>query len=50
MLAIIVGIGWLIYSQAQLGNKINTVFNNAGQLMDNAVTRSNQPATQSGGH
>ena len=36
MLAIIVGIGYMIYSQAQLGNKINNVFGNAGNLMDNA--------------
>jgi Flp pilus assembly pilin Flp len=42
MLAIIVGIGWLIYSQAELGNKINNVFSNANQLMDNAVTTSNK--------
>lgn len=41
MLAIIVGIGWLIYSQAELGNKINNVFSNAGKLMDNAVNTSN---------
>lgn len=40
MLAIIVGIGWLIYSQSQLGNKINSVFSNAGLLMDNAVNTS----------
>lgn len=40
MLAIIVGIGWLIYSQAELGNKVNNVFSNAGQLMDNAVNTS----------
>ncbi len=44
MLAIIVGIGWLIYSQVELGNKINNVFNNAGNLMGDAVTRSNKPA------
>lgn len=44
MLAIIVGIGWLIYSQVELGNKINNVFNNAGNLMGAAVTRSNKPA------
>lgn len=41
MLAIIVGIGWLIYSQAELGNKVNNVFSNAGNLMDNAVNTSN---------
>lgn len=36
MLAIIVGIGWLIYKQTDLANQINNVFNNAGGLMDNA--------------
>lgn len=44
MLAIIVGIGWLIYSQAELGNKINNVFSNAGSLMNDAVTKSAKPA------
>jgi len=36
MLAIIVGIGWLIYNQSQLATKINAVFTNAGSLMDKA--------------
>lgn len=36
MLAIIVGIGYMIYTQAELGKKINNVFINAGTLMDNA--------------
>ncbi|WP_416181953.1 Flp family type IVb pilin [Acidaminococcus timonensis] len=36
MLAIIVGIGWMIYKQTDLANQINNVFNNAGSLMDNA--------------
>lgn len=40
MLAIIVGIGWLIYSQVGLAGKINNVFNNAGNLMDNAASTS----------
>ena len=43
MLAIIVGIGWLIYSQVELGNKINNVFNNAGNLMEKANTQSAKP-------
>lgn len=38
MLAIIVGIGWLIYSQVGLAGKINNVFNNAGNLMDKAAS------------
>lgn len=45
MLAIIVGIGWLIYNQAQLSTKINTVFSNAGNLMDRAVDSSKNTAT-----
>ncbi|CDE92534.1 Flp family type IVb pilin [Acidaminococcus sp. CAG:542] len=36
MLAIIVGIGWLIYKQANLATQINAVFNNATNLMKNA--------------
>ncbi len=36
MLAIIVGIGWMIYNQAQLDQKINAVFNSAASLMDKA--------------
>lgn len=40
MLAIIVGIGWLIYSQVGLAGKINNVFNNAGSLMDTAASTS----------
>lgn len=40
MLAIIVGIGWLIYSQVGLAGKINNVFNNAGNLMDQAASSS----------
>jgi Flp pilus assembly pilin Flp len=43
MLAIIVGIGWLIYSQTNLANKINDVFNNAGSLMDTARNTSTKP-------
>lgn len=36
MLAIIVGIGWMIYNQAKLDDKINAVFNSAASLMDKA--------------
>lgn len=44
MLAIIVGIGWLIYQQSGIANKINDVFNNAGSLMDTARNTSTSPA------
>lgn len=37
MLAIIVGIGWLIYQQTNLAGQINNVFNNAGSLMTEAA-------------
>lgn len=45
MLAIIVGIGWMIYNQAQLDQKINSVFNNAASLMGSAASKSAQPTT-----
>nr|WP_108849587.1 hypothetical protein [Dialister massiliensis] len=41
MLAIIVGIGWLIYQQSGIATSINNVFSNAGNLMDTAQTASN---------
>lgn len=40
MLAIIVGIGWLIYQQTNLAGQINNVFNNAGNLMTEAANNS----------
>lgn len=40
MLAIIVGIGWLIYQQSGIANNINNVFSNAGSLMDQAASKS----------
>lgn len=40
MLAIIVGIGWLIYKQAGLAESINKVFTNASNLMDAANSQS----------
>lgn len=43
MLAIIVGIGWMIYQQAGLKDSINNVFNNANSLMSEAATKSNKP-------
>ena len=38
MLAIIVGIGWLIYNQTGLSNQINSVFSNSTNLMSKAVS------------
>lgn len=40
MLAIIVGIGWMIYNQVGLKDAINNVFNNANDLMNNAASTS----------
>lgn len=48
MLAIIVGIGWLIYQQTNLAGQINNVFNNAGGLMEKAANTSTKPATTPG--
>lgn len=41
MLAIIVGIGWLIYNQTQIQNSINEVFTNADSLMSEASQKPN---------
>ncbi|MDY4147828.1 MAG: hypothetical protein SOX98_07990 [Acidaminococcus fermentans] len=43
MLAMIVGIGWVIYKQAGMAEQINTVFNNAASLMQKANNQSAQP-------
>lgn len=48
MLAIIVGIGWLIYKQAGLADSINKVFTNASNLMDAANSQSAGTAGASG--
>lgn len=48
MLAIIVGIGWLIYQQTNLAGQINNVFNNAGGLMEKAANTSTKSATSPG--
>lgn len=40
LLAIIVGIGFLIYRQGLMGDSIRTVFNNAGNLMENGASKS----------
>lgn len=45
MLAIIVGIGWLIYQQSGIATNINKVFSNAGSLMNQAVTASTTTGT-----
>lgn len=45
MLAIIVGIGWLIYQQTNLAGQINNVFNNAGSLMTEAAKNSTGNST-----
>ena len=43
MMAIIVGIGWLIYNQSQLSTQINNVFSNASSLMNDAANKSAKP-------
>lgn len=40
MLAIIVGIGWLVYQQTQIQNSIREVFDNASTLMSTAAGNS----------
>lgn len=42
MLAIIVGIGWLIYNQSELADKINAVFSNSTSLMEKAASNSTE--------
>ena len=42
MLAIIVGIGWLIWNQSELADKINAVFSNSTDLMGKAATNSTE--------
>lgn len=46
MLAIIVGIGWLIYNQTEIQKSINAVFQNADSLMSEASTK---PSTGTAG-
>ena len=40
MLAIIVGIGWLIYQQAGLADSINAIFTDSSKLMATAAEHS----------
>lgn len=44
MLAIIVGIGWLIYQQAGLADSIKQVFSDSSSLMTEAASKSVKPA------
>lgn len=46
MLAIIVGIGWLIYQQSGIQNSINAVFTNSTELMKTAAEK--PPTTGAG--
>lgn len=48
MLAIIVGIGWLIYQQAGLADSIKQVFSDSSDLMTEAASKSVKPATTGG--
>lgn len=48
MLAIIVGIGWLIYQQGQLGDSIKQVFSDSSDLMTEAASKSAKPSSTGG--
>ena len=48
MLAIIVGIGWLIYQQSDLANSIKQVFTDSSTLISTAAEKSAPPATGKG--
>ena len=48
MLAIIVGIGWLIYQQSDLANSIKQVFTDSSTLISTAAENSASPATGKG--
>lgn len=48
MLAIIVGIGWLIYQQAGLADSIKQVFQDSSSLMTEAASKSAKPAATGG--
>ena len=45
MLAIIVGIGWLIYQQSGISKSINEVFQHSSELMTQAASTAKQPST-----
>ena len=42
MLAIIVGIGWLIYQQSDLSNQIKAVFSDSSDLISTAADKPQQ--------
>ena len=46
MLAIIVGIGWLIYQQSGIVTSINEVFSDSSTLMSTAAEGTKAPGTQ----
>ena len=48
MLAIIVGIGWMIYQQSDLANQIKQVFTDSSTLISTAAENSAPPATDQG--
>ena len=48
MLAIIVGIGWLIYQQSGIAESINQVFTDSSTLISTAAENSAPPATGKG--
>lgn len=50
MLAIIVGIGWLIYQQAGLADSIKQIFSDSSSLMTEAAKSSAQPSTGTTGN
>ena len=45
MLAIIVGIGWLIYQQGNLADSIKQVFSDYSDLMTEAASKSAKPSS-----
>lgn len=48
MLAIIVGIGWLIYQQGNLADSIKQVFSDSSDLMTEAASKSAKPSSTGG--
>ena len=45
MLAIIVGIGWLIYQQGNLADSIKQVFSDSSDLMTEAASKTAKPSS-----
>ena len=48
MLAIIVGIGWVIYQQGNLADSIKQVFTDSSALMTEAASKSAKPSSTGG--